>query len=316
VDGLKVKATQGAGIAILVILVSAGLSLGQAVYPRFANLTVVDQAGDPVENQSLVAGKVYSADFRVEISKRDPRELVLTTVLERVGDAFWVLNNYDEVEANIVDYNPSKHSVRFRFSEMEGFLLLEFTGRVPEDTCQSPAPLGEVLHKTKDTYDMLTLAAVDSEGNSVVLDRVRFSVKDQEILDVEELMREKSKVAKSAEGEFKEIYDGVLDYSRDELLEEGYTSKAEELVMLLPDSAPGSISVSVYIYAIGGLLLLVMVLGYFAYSGRQKGQLALERTKKAANSIEVILPRAQRTDKSMADELREISKDLRRISNE
>ncbi len=289
--------------------------LGQAAYPSFTNLVILDPADKNVTTEDLMAGQTYTATFKVSISKKDPRDLILATSLDRVGDSYWTLGNYDEVESNIVEYNPSTSSVRFRFSEKEGVLLLALKGRIAEDLCQRPGYEGEILHSARE-FSVLSLTAVDAQGNSVVLDDVKRTVKDAEIVEVEDLLEDKRKVVESGTDEFKEFYTGVLTYAEQSLYARGHTAMAKDLLSKLPDEAIVLPSMALYTAAIVGLLVLLIIVGVMAYLGRQRVQLVSGRTERAANDLEAVLPRVERLDRSLAADLDRLMHDLKEVSKE
>ncbi|MEM2211671.1 MAG: hypothetical protein QW372_01285 [Nitrososphaerales archaeon] len=284
--------------------------MAQPAGPYITDWRIEDPNRIDVTNKTLIAGGTYTIYFKVVIRAAPPGvNLSLETPLVKVGDVYWRLyNNYSGI--NTTKWQPGRSILIFK--AVEGVADLSLIGKIPDNyTISKIAPSYE-LHFEK-SFPIVILRYV----SGAELDRKEVRVTDKTIIQYSNLVMEKSKLVNTTitDPNFAALYNSIINLAK-KYSSIGDVNRAIEILELLPKREgfpPPREDTSIYLYGIGGLGGIVVILAILLMRSRSYSSFILREVDEQVRQLDTLLIRLTRIDKSLAGEVNNIKEKLQKI---
>ena len=273
------------------------------------NFTVLDPNGNDVTDEFLVAGGSYTINFEIEIGATLSDNILLTTSMEKSGNSFWTLNNnYEGVETST--WTPGSQSITFQ--AIEGTAQFTLDGKIPEAITEKEiADIGKTIHALE-----LVPLLVMSLDSMEILDERTYTITDQTIISYDALLQSKTEKLDSISMDEKYNSLALEIVSEAEYLTSfGLYDDAIQLLETIPDSdypePPRTTTLLIASSIFLGITTIAFVL-LFIRTRSSTSYLSSSVSEKA-DKLDLLLIKASRIDRSLADDLETIKKELKEL---
>ena len=273
------------------------------------SFTVLDPNGNDVTDEFLVAGGSYTINFEIEIGATLSDNILLTTSMEKSGNSFWTLNNnYEGVETST--WTPGSPSITFK--AVEGTAQFTLDGKIPESITEKEiVDIGKTIHALE-----LVPLLVMSLDSMEILDERTYTITDQTIISYDALLQ--SKIEKLDSISMEEKYNSLaleIVSEAEYLTSVGLYDDAIQLLETIPDSdypePPSTTTLLMIASAFLGLTTIVFAL-LFVRTRSSTSYISSSVSEKA-DKLDLLLIKASRIDRSLADDLETIKKELKEL---
>ena len=273
------------------------------------SFTVLDPNGNDVTDEFLVAGGSYTINFEIEIGATFSDNILLTTSMEKSGNSFWTLNNnYEGVETST--WTPGSPSITFK--AVEGTAQFTLDGKIPESITEKEiVDIGKTIHALE-----LVPLLVMSLDSMEILDERTYTITDQTIISYDALLQ--SKIEKLDSISMEEKYNSLaleIVSEAEYLTSVGLYDDAIQLLETIPDSdypePPSTTTLLMIASAFLGLTTIVFAL-LFVRTRSSTSYISSSVSEKA-DKLDLLLIKASRIDRSLADDLETIKKELKEL---
>tara|TARA_B100001123_G_scaffold90705_1_gene104283 strand:+ start:8900 stop:9829 length:930 start_codon:yes stop_codon:yes gene_type:complete len=273
------------------------------------SFTVLDPNGNDVTDEFLVAGGSYTINFEIEIGATLSDNILLTTSMEKSGNSFWTLNNnYEGVETST--WTPGSPSITFK--AVEGTAQFTLDGKIPESITEKEiVDIGKTIHALE-----LVPLLVMSLDSMEILDERTYTITDQTIISYDALLQ--SKIEKLDSISMEEKYNSLaleIVSEAEYLTSVGLYDDAIQLLETIPDSdypePPRTTTLLMIASAFLGLTTIVFAL-LFVRTRSSTSYISSSVSEKA-DKLDLLLIKASRIDRSLADDLETIKKELKEL---
>ena len=273
------------------------------------SFTVLDPNGNDVTDEFLVAGGSYTINFEIEIGATLSDNILLTTSMEKSGNSFWTLNNnYEGVETST--WTPGSPSITFK--AVEGTAQFTLDGKIPESITEKEiVDIGKTIHALE-----LVPLLVMSLDSMEILDERTYTITDQTIISYDALLQ--SKIEKLDSISMEEKYNSLaleIVSEAEYLTSVGLYDDAIQLLETIPDSdypEPPS-TTTLLMIASAFLGLTTIVFSVLFVRTRSSTSYISSSVSEKADKLDLLLIKASRIDRSLADDLETIKKELKEL---
>ena len=273
------------------------------------SFTVLDPNGNDVTDEFLVAGGSYTINFEIEIGATLSDNILLTTSMEKSGNSFWTLNNnYEGIETST--WTPGSQSITFQ--AIEGTAQFTLDGKIPEAITEKEIDdIGKTIHALE-----LVPLLVMSLDSMEILDERTYTITDQTIISYDALLQ--SKIEKLNSISMDEKYNSLafeIVSEAEYLTSFGFYDDAIQLLETIPDSdypePPSTTTLLIASSIFLGITTIAFVL-LFIRTRSSTSYLSSSVSEKA-DKLDLLLIKASRIDRSLADDLETIKKELKEL---
>ena len=273
------------------------------------SFTVLDPNGNDVTDEFLVAGGSYTINFEIEIGATLSDNILLTTSMEKSGNSFWTLNNnYEGVETST--WTPGSQSITFQ--AIEGTAQFTLDGKIPEAITEKEiADIDKTIHALE-----LVPLLVMSLDSMEILDERTYTITDQTIISYDALLQSKTEKLDSISMD--EQYNSLafeIVSEAEYLTSFGFYDDAIQLLETIPDSdypePPSTTTLLIASSIFLGITTIAFVL-LFIRTRSSTSYLSSSVSEKA-DKLDLLLIKASRIDRSLADDLETIKKELKEL---
>ena len=273
------------------------------------SFTVLDPNGNDVTDEFLVAGGSYTINFEIEIGATLSDNILLTTSMEKSGNSFWTLNNnYEGVETST--WTPGSQSITFQ--AIEGTVQFTLDGKIPEAITEKEIDdIGKIIHALE-----LVPLLVMSLDSMEILDERTYTITDQTIISYDALLQSKTEKLDSISMD--EKYNSLafeIVSEAEYLTSFGLYDDAIQLLETIPDSdypEPPSTTTLLIVSSIFLGITTIAFLLLFIRTRSSTSYLSSSVSEKA-DKLDLLLIKASRIDRSLADDLETIKKELKEL---
>tara|TARA_B100000029_G_scaffold121071_1_gene114407 strand:+ start:11031 stop:11960 length:930 start_codon:yes stop_codon:yes gene_type:complete len=273
------------------------------------SFTVLDPNGNDVTDEFLVAGGSYTINFEIEIGATLSDNILLTTSMEKSGNSFWTLNNnYEGVETST--WTPGSPSITFK--AVEGTAQFTLDGKIPESITEKEiVDIGKTIHALE-----LVPLLVMSLDSMEILDERTYTITDQTIISYDALLQ--SKIEKLDSISMEEKYNSLaleIVSEAEYLTSVGLYDDAIQLLETIPDSDyPEPPSTTTFLMIASAFLgLTTIVFALLFVRTRSSTSYISSSVSEKADKLDLLLIKASRIDRSLADDLETIKKELKEL---
>ena len=295
-------------ISLLFLTITLPVSHAQAP-AVITNFTILDPNGNDVTDEFLVAGGSYTINFEIEIGATLSDNILLTTSMEKSGNSFWTLNNnYEGVDTST--WTPGSQSITFQ--AVEGNAQFTLNGKIPEAITEK-----EIIEIDKTIHALeLVPLLVMSLDSMEILDERTYTITDQTIISYDALLQSKKDKldSTSMEGKYNSLALEIVSEA-EYLTSFGFYNDAIQLLETIPDSdypAPPS-TTTLFIIASVVLGLTTIVFALLFVRTRSSTSYLSSSVSEKADKLDLLLIKASRIDKSLADDLETIKRELKEL---
>ena len=255
------------------------------------SFTVLDPNGNDVTDEFLVAGGSYTINFEIEKS----------------GNSFWTLNNnYEGIDTST--WTPGSPSITFQ--AVEGTVQFTLDGKIPESITEKEiGDIGKTIHALE-----LVPLLVMSLDSMEILDERTYTITDQTIISYDALLQ--SKIEKLNSISMDEQYNSLareIVSEAEYLTSFGLYDDAIQLLETIPDSdypePPRTTTLLIVSSIFLGITTIALAL-LFIRTRSSTSYLSSSVSEKA-DKLDLLLIKASRIDRSLADDLETIKKELK-----
>ena len=273
------------------------------------SFTVLDPNGNDVTDEFLVAGGSYTINFEIEIGATLSDNILLTTSMEKSGNSFWTLNNnYEGIETST--WTPGSQSITFQ--AIEGTAQFTLDGKIPEAITEKEIDdIGKTIHALE-----LVPLLVMSLDSMEILDERTYTITDQTIISYDALLQ--SKIEKLNSISMDEKYNSLafeIVSEAEYLTSFGLYDDAIQLLETIPDSdypePPSTTTLLIASSIFLGITTIAFLL-LFIRTRSSTSYLSSSVSEKA-DKLDLLLIKASRIDRSLADDLETIKKELKEL---
>ena len=273
------------------------------------SFTVLDPNGNDVTDEFLVAGGSYTINFEIEIGATLSDNILLTTSMEKSGNSFWTLNNnYEGIETST--WTPGSQSITFQ--AIEGTVQFTLDGKIPEAITEKEIDdIGKIIHALE-----LVPLLVMSLDSMEILDERTYTITDQTIISYDALLQSKTEKLDSISMD--EKYNSLafeIVSEAEYLTSFGLYDDAIQLLETIPDSdypEPPRTTTLLIVSSIFLGITTIAVLLLFIRTRSSTSYLSSSVSEKA-DKLDLLLIKASRIDRSLADDLETIKKELKEL---
>lgn len=282
--------------------------------PHIEEIQIVDSNGVDWTGKTLVAGGIYTINFKLVIEVNQPgNSVTISTNLLKVGDRFWELKN-DFAGIDTESWKPGVNS--FEADIIKGSANLVLRGKVPSDVTIINLENNVQLHKEQN----VVILTVSQSTNNEILDFHESVITDPDIMDFDSRFNAATQTLENSlvDTRFRDFYNDMLNQILD-LRRAGYLNHANSILHVLPESSefidPPQTGQYFMISTVG--LAIITILFAFLWRKSKSGTSNVsgkinERTKE----LDLLLIKLRRIDKSMADDMLKIKEDIESIAKE
>ena len=273
------------------------------------SFTVLDPNGNDVTDEFLVAGGSYTINFEIEIGATLSDNILLTTSMEKSGNAFWTLNNnYGGIDTST--WTPGSQSITFQ--AVEGIAQFTLDGKIPESITEKEiVDIGKTIHALE-----LVPLLVMSLDSMEILDERTYTITDQTIISYDALLQSKTEKLDSISMD--EQYNSLafeIVSEAEYLTSFGLYDDAIQLLETIPDSdypePPTTTTLLIVASIVLGITTIVFALLFIRT--RSSTSFLSSNVSQKADKLDLLLIKASRIDRSLADDLETIKKELKEL---
>ena len=278
--------------------------------PHFTDVTVQDQNRVDQTGKPVVAGGIYTTNFKIVIgAERPEQELILETGFDEMEDVIWRLNNeYSGIDTTT--WTPGNKS--FSLQEIKGEADISLTARVPPEF---------TLDEITEDYDRHFVRSISliklRLPTGVILDEMIVNVTDTTMQEFERAISERvaSVESSSADPKFTTFYWEMIGLANS-FRDRGDVQQALDLTGALPLAAAfpvGSTDVTIFLAGIGGLAIIVAVFAVLWIRTKSASSFLARQVDSQARKLDMSLVKISRMDKALATEITQIKEDLTKL---
>ena len=273
------------------------------------SFTVLDPNGNDVTDEFLVAGGSYTINFEIEIGATLSDNILLTTSMEKSGNSFWTLNNnYEGVETST--WTPGSQSITFQ--AIEGTAQFTLDGKIPEAITEKEIDdIGKTIHALE-----LVPLLVMSLDSMEILDERTYTITDQTIISYDALLQ--SKIEKLDSISMDEKYNSLafeIVSEAEYLTSFGLYDDAIQLLETIPDSDYPEPPRTTTLLIVSSIFLGITTIAFLLLFIRTRSSTSYlsSSVSEKADKLDLLLIKASRIDRSLADDLETIKKELKEL---
>lgn len=273
------------------------------------SFTVLDPNGNDVTDEFLVAGGSYTINFEIEIGATLSDNILLTTSMEKSGNSFWTLNNnYEGVETST--WTPGSQSITFQ--AIEGTAQFTLDGKIPEAITEKEIDdIGKIIHALE-----LVPLLVMSLDSMEILDERTYTITDQTIISYDALLQSKTEKLDSISMD--EKYNSLafeIVSEAEYLTSFGLYDDAIQLLETIPDSDYPEPPRTTTLLIVSSIFLGITTIAFLLLFIRTRSSTSYlsSSVSEKADKLDLLLIKASRIDRSLADDLETIKKELKEL---
>ncbi|MCH2396745.1 MAG: hypothetical protein MK227_00865 [Nitrososphaerales archaeon] len=273
------------------------------------SFTVLDPNGNDVTDEFLVAGGSYTINFEIEIGATLSDNILLTTSMEKSGNSFWTLNNnYEGVETST--WTPGSQSITFQ--AIEGTAQFTLDGKIPEAITEKEIDdIGKTIHALE-----LVPLLVMSLDSMEILDERTYTITDQTIISYDALLQSKTEKLDSISMD--EKYNSLafeIVSEAEYLTSFGLYDDAIQLLETIPDSDYPEPPRTTTLLIVSSIFLGITTIAFLLLFIRTRSSTSYlsSSVSEKADKLDLLLIKASRIDRSLADDLETIKKELKEL---
>ena len=273
------------------------------------SFTVLDPNGNDVTDEFLVAGGSYTINFEIEIGATLSDNILLTTSMEKSGNSFWTLNNnYEGVETST--WTPGSQSITFQ--AIEGTVQFTLDGKIPEAITEKEIDdIGKTIHALE-----LVPLLVMSLDSMEILDERTYTITDQTIISYDALLQSKTEKLDSISMD--EQYNSLafeIVSEAEYLTSFGLYDDAIQLLETIPDSDYPEPPRTTTLLIVSSIFLVITTVAFLLLFIRTRSSTSYlsSSVSEKADKLDLLLIKASRIDRSLADDLETIKKELKEL---
>jgi len=273
------------------------------------SFTVLDPNGNDVTDEFLVAGGSYTINFEIEIGATLSDNILLTTSMEKSGNSFWTLNNnYEGVETST--WTPGSQSITFQ--AIEGTAQFTLDGKIPEAITEKEIDdIGKTIHALE-----LVPLLVMSLDSMEILDERTYTITDQTIILYDALLQSKTEKLDSISMD--EKYNSLafeIVSEAEYLTSFGLYDDAIQLLETIPDSDYPEPPRTTTLLIVSSIFLGITTIAFLLLFIRTRSSTSYlsSSVSEKADKLDLLLIKASRIDRSLADDLETIKKELKEL---
>ena len=273
------------------------------------SFTVLDPNGNDVTDEFLVAGGSYTINFEIEIGATLSDNILLTTSMEKSGNSFWTLNNnYEGVETST--WTPGSQSITFQ--AIEGTVQFTLDGKIPEAITEKEIDdIGKIIHALE-----LVPLLVMSLDSMEILDERTYTITDQTIISYDALLQSKTEKLDSISMD--EKYNSLafeIVSEAEYLTSFGLYDDAIQLLATIPDSDYPEPPRTTTLLIVSSIFLGITTIAFLLLFIRTRSSTSYlsSSVSEKADKLDLLLIKASRIDRSLADDLETIKKELKEL---
>ena len=273
------------------------------------SFTVLDPNGNDVTDEFLVAGGSYTINFEIEIGATLSDNILLTTSMEKSGNAFWTLNNnYGGIDTST--WTPGSQSITFQ--AVEGIAQFTLDGKIPESITEKEiVDIGKTIHALE-----LVPLLVMSLDSMEILDERTYTITDQTIISYDALLQ--SKIEKLNSISMDEKYNSLafeIVSEAEYLTSFGLYDDAIQLLETIPDSDYPEPPRTTTLLIASSIFLGITTIAFLLLFIRTRSSTSYlsSSVSEKADKLDLLLIKASRIDRSLADDLETIKKELKEL---
>ena len=273
------------------------------------SFTVLDPNGNDVTDEFLVAGGSYTINFEIEIGATLSDNILLTTSMEKSGNSFWTLNNnYEGIETST--WTPGSQSITFQ--AIEGTAQFTLDGKIPEAITEKEIDdIGKTIHALE-----LVPLLVMSLDSMEILDERTYTITDQTIISYDALLQSKTEKLDSISMD--EKYNSLafeIVSEAEYLTSFGLYDDAIQLLATIPDSDYPEPPRTTTLLIVSSIFLGITTIAFLLLFIRTRSSTSYlsSSVSEKADKLDLLLIKASRIDRSLADDLETIKKELKEL---
>ena len=273
------------------------------------SFTVLDPNGNDVTDEFLVAGVSYTINFEIEIGATLSDNILLTTSMEKSGNSFWTLNNnYEGIETST--WTPGSQSITFQ--AIEGTAQFTLDGKIPEAITEKEIDdIGKIIHALE-----LVPLLVMSLDSMEILDERTYTITDQTIISYDALLQSKTEKLDSISMD--EKYNSLafeIVSEAEYLTSFGLYDDAIQLLETIPDSDYPEPPRTTTLLIVSSIFLGITTIAFLLLFIRTRSSTSYlsSSVSEKADKLDLLLIKASRIDRSLADDLETIKKELKEL---
>ena len=273
------------------------------------SFTVLDPNGNDVTDEFLVAGGSYTINFEIEIGATLSDNILLTTSMEKSGNAFWTLNNnYGGIDTST--WTPGSQSITFQ--AVEGIAQFTLDGKIPESITEKEiVDIGKTIHALE-----LVPLLVMSLDSMEILDERTYTITDQTIISYDALLQSKTEKLDSISMD--EKYNSLafeIVSEAEYLTSFGLYDDAIQLLETIPDSDYPEPPRTTTLLIVSSIFLGITTIAFLLLFIRTRSSTSYlsSSVSEKADKLDLLLIKASRIDRSLADDLETIKKELKEL---
>ena len=273
------------------------------------SFTVLDPNGNDVTDEFLVAGGSYTINFEIEIGATLSDNILLTTSMEKSGNSFWTLNNnYEGVETST--WTPGSQSITFQ--AIEGTVQFTLDGKIPEAITEKEIDdIGKIIHALE-----LVPLLVMSLDSMEILDERTYTITDQTIISYDALLQSKTEKLDSISMD--EKYNSLareIVSEAEYLTSFGLYDDAIQLLETIPDSDYPEPPRTTTLLIVSSIFLGITTIAFLLLFIRTRSSTSYlsSSVSEKEDKLDLLLIKASRIDRSLADDLETIKKELKEL---
>ena len=273
------------------------------------SFTVLDPNGNDVTDEFLVAGGSYTINFEIEIGATLSDNILLTTSMEKSGNSFWTLNNnYEGIETST--WTPGSQSITFQ--AIEGTVQFTLDGKIPEAITEKEIDdIGKTIHALE-----LVPLLVMSLDSMEILDERTYTITDQTIISYDALLQSKTEKLDSISMD--EKYNSLafeIVSEAEYLTSFGLYDDAIQLLATIPDSDYPEPPRTTTLLIVSSIFLGITTIAFLLLFIRTRSSTSYlsSSVSEKADKLDLLLIKASRIDRSLADDLETIKKELKEL---
>ena len=271
------------------------------------SFTVLDPNGNDVTDEFLVAGGSYTINFEIEIGATLSDNILLTTSMEKSGNSFWTLNNnYEGVETST--WTPGSQSITFQ--AIEGTAQITLDGKIPESITEKDIV---DIDKTVHALELVPLLVMSLDSMEI-LDERTYTITDQTIISYDALLQSKTEKLDSISMD--EKYNSLafeIVSEAEYLTSFGLYDDAIQLLETIPDSDYPEPPRTTTLLIVSSIFLGITTIAFLLLFIRTRSSTSYlsSSVSEKADKLDLLLIKASRIDRSLADDLETIKKELK-----
>ena len=273
------------------------------------SFTVLDPNGNDVTDEFLVAGGSYTINFEIEIGATLSDNILLTTSMEKSGNSFWTLNNnYEGIDTST--WTPGSPSITFQ--AVEGTVQFTLDGKIPESITEKEIDdIGKTIHALE-----LVPLLVMSLDSMEILDERTYTITDQTIISYDALLQSKTEKLDSISMD--EKYNSLafeIVSEAEYLTSFGLYDDAIQLLETIPDSDYPEPPRTTTLLIVSSIFLGITTIAFLLLFIRTRSSTSYlsSSVSEKADKLDLLLIKASRIDRSLADDLETIKKELKEL---